>query len=207
LELSKHQKLKNTKVKLFSKSVELIRFLQTANTTITPANNSTTIIHRQCYTNSDCLGGQCHSDTGICDCPEGFQTLWANPTIKTNPDNTTVMDYSNNPLCTYQQKSQLTAFMLSMFVGFGAEHFYMERMDSALAKLFFYIGCCAMNIFYFIVYKCFPSKRKYLEFLGTFETLYLGCGVFFMLLWNIYDWVNIGYNAMLDGHGISLLPW
>jgi hypothetical protein len=183
------------------------RFLETAVTTSGSVPSTTSVIFGKCKTDADCLNGLCDIPDASCRCFFGYLTHWTGGIETTSADGSKVVDYSQSPMCNYKLKSQLTAFMLSIFVGFGAEHFYMERLDTALAKLFFYIGCCLANVVFFIIYRCFPSKRKYLEFLGTFETLYLGCGVFFILLWNIYDWVNIGYNVMPDGYGFPLVSW
>jgi autotransporter-associated beta strand protein len=43
--------------------------------------------------------------------------------------------------CNYLKKSQLTAFMLSLFVGFGSEHFYLEYYEVGAAKFVFYLFC------------------------------------------------------------------
>jgi hypothetical protein len=196
-------------VTVYSSNIRQIEEIEpNYNLRLLDATNSTnvTYIYRQCQHDTDCLYGTCNTQTGVCACYPGYITLWTNGN-QTQQGNTTIIDYSLSPLCNYKLKSQLTALMLSMFVGFGAEHFYMERLDSGISKFFFYIGCCLTNIIFFVIYKCFPSKRKYIEFLGTFETLYLGCGIFFILLWNIYDWVNIGFNSLPDGHNMPLLSW
>ena len=110
-------------------------------------------------------------------------------------------------MCNYERKKQLTAFMLSIFVGFGAEHFYLNRTGVAIAKLVFYFFCGFLNVLYLILYKCVPGGAKYVTFIHTYEALYLGCGVGYMLLWNIFDWVNIGFNDLKDGNNIELSPW
>ena len=94
-----------------------------------------------------------------------------------------------------------------MFVGFGSEHFYLNRIDSGISKLFFYIFCYGLNIVYFIIYKFFPKKRYLIEFIGVYEGIYLLCGVILIILWNVYDWVYIGYNEILDGNDMRLLSW
>ena len=132
----------------------------------------------------------------------------ANQSLSHKTSNVTVyLSINDVVFCNYQQKNQLTAFMLSFFVGFGVEHFYLGRYNVASAKLVFYTLCCGLNIVYFILYKFCKNGKKYVEFIGTFEAFYLGCGFLYMVLWNIYDWINIGFNSLLDGNGMAMLPW
>jgi hypothetical protein len=97
--------------------------------------------------------------------------------------------------------------MLSLFVGFGSEHFYLERYSVAAAKFVFYFFCFGLNIVFFALYKCIPNGKKYIQFLGVFESLYLFCGFIYILLWNIYDLVHIGFMMFLDGNGFNMIPW
>ena len=117
--------------------------------------------------------------------------------------------FTNNDVtfCNYKLKSQFTAFMLSFFVGFGAEHFFLERNNVGAAKIVFYLVCCGLNVAYFILSKLIKNGQRYVEFIGTFEAVYLSCGFMYMILWNIYDWVNIGYGSFNDGNGFPMLPW
>lgn len=189
------------------------------NSTATPTNTSASTNTTQkvitkfnfptCQSNSDCANnGVCDTITKACICKTGYFTLFDNSTAKQTPDNFTLLyDYSNQKMCTYQQKSQVTAFMLSIFVGFGAEHFYLGRISQAISKLVFYIFCGFLNILYLVIYKCIPDGDKIVTFIHNFEAIYLGCGVFYLILWNIYDWVNIGYNNYVDSNNLPLIAW
>jgi len=174
-------------------------------------SNKTVFIYPKCLSDSDCSGnGMCDLASGKCTCNKTFISIFNNKTanISTLGDyNITYYDYSAQKMCNYEQKKQLTAFMLSIFVGFGAEHFYLARTSIGIAKLVFYVFCGFLNVFYLILYKCVPGGEKYVSFLHSYEALYLGCGVGYMLLWNIYDWVYIGYNQLLDGNNIAMSPW
>jgi hypothetical protein len=168
--------------------------------------NTTTYLYPKCTSADQCNKGVCDTTTGQCLCDTKYDTFWNNAEIAKN-GNMTIYDYTNSTMCDYEKKSQLTSFLLSMFVGFGAEHFYMERIDTAISKLVFYLFCYGLNIVYFIVWIFIPSKKHLIQFIGTYEAIYLSCGVVFIVLWNVYDWVNIGYNIFLDGNSMPLLSW
>jgi hypothetical protein len=205
--------------KSLSKESE-IRFLQqqNLNSTIDSIIALPNITLPKCVSDADCsFNGNCDVKTGHCECDKSHGTLLPNLTLILISK---ISQYKNQTLpkvipltssdiqyCNYALKQQMTAFLLSIFVGFGAEHFYLERYSSGAAKLVFYIFCGVLNIFFFIIYKCFPKLRKYLEFIGVFEATYLVCGVIYILLWNVYDWVHIGYGTMLDGKGMRMASW
>jgi hypothetical protein len=170
-----------------------------------------------CLGDKDCsFRGKCNLETGICLCDYEYDTVYPyskypiffNGTTKTSNSTNTVNLTSNEfQYCNYKRKYQLTAFMLSMFVGFGSEHFYLERYSPAIGKLVFYMICFTVNIAYLIVYKCCPNGKKHMQFLGFFEAFYLVCGVVTVILWNVYDLVNIGYDDFLDGNDKPMIPW
>ena len=54
----------------------------------------------------------------------------------------TVLKSDNNILCCYQQKGQLTAFLLELFIGFGVGHFYIGNFSLGIIKLFVQIFLC-----------------------------------------------------------------
>ena len=154
----------------------------------------------KCKTDDDCSGnGFCSSASDTCHCDKGFTTYL----------NDEERQSKIFKVCNYEYKSQLTAFLLSLFVGFtGAEHFYLENTDKGITKLCFSLVCCLGNIFIFIVYKCFSEEKQYLiGFVGLYEGIYLGCGFFFMCLWMLFDLIKIGKMEYSDGYGFSMIPW
>jgi hypothetical protein len=205
--------------------------LSSINSTFNLTKNITTIplfLEPKCRNNDDCSNnGYCDNLKGLCICNSGFQTVISTSVLisarkklsyfhlnNTNSTANSTVDFdiiqltnSEVKFCNYEQKKQLTAFLLSLFVGFGAEHFYMERNKVGAAKIVYYVFCCAINIMYFILAKCTKNGKKFTEFIGTFEAFYLSCGFIYMILWNIYDWVHIGYNDIVDGYGFPLMPW
>ena len=72
-----------------------------------------------------------------------------------------VLKLDNNIRCCYQQKGQLTAFLLEMFIGFGVGHFYMGSCKFALIKLIVQIFLCFL--FWCVTY--FACNREH-----TFQT-------------------------------------
>ena len=72
----------------------------------------------------------------------------------------TGLKMDNNILCCYQQKGQLTAFLLEMFIGFGVGHFYIGNVKFAIIKLMVQIFLCFL--FWCVTY--FACNREH-----TFE--------------------------------------
>ena len=110
-------------------------------------------------------------------------------------------------MCNYKMKDQLTALMLSIFIGFGSEHFYMGNNDVGAGKFVFYIFCYFLNIGLFLFYILFKGKRDLLKFIGLFEGIYMALGFIFMILWNLRDWIKIGLNHLEDSKGYPLYSW
>jgi hypothetical protein len=158
--------------------------------------------HR-CYSNEDCsTNGICDLYTNRCHCDLEYTTYVKNYIEIVN--NTQIQDLK---MCNYNRKKQSTAFILSLVVGFGSEHFYMDRVDVGIAKLAFYFVCCGGNIALFIIYMWFPQKHHLIEFLGKYEAIYMSCGFITAILWVIFDLIKIGNLDYLDGNNVRLLSW
>lgn len=165
-------------------------------TPTTPLNTTRIPVNFTCKSSFECNNnGLCNTTSHICICYEEFDTF-----IVTNSTQSVTM-------CNYPKKKQLTSFLLSLLVGFGSEHFYLENYPLAIAKLVFYIFCYGMNLILLVLYKFSEKLKPYLEFIGEIEFTYLSCAFISILLWNIYDWVNLINNVYPDGNGISLSAW
>ena len=182
--------------------LSIICYIKSDNTTSVNSNvpdslNTTRIpVNFTCKTSYECNNnGLCNTTLNICLCDIGYDTL-----IIQNSTN-------SKSMCNYQKKSQLTTLMLSIFVGFGAEHFYLENIPLAASKFFFYLFCYGLNLILLVLYKCSDKYKKYVEFISEVEYTYLVCAFISIVLWNIYDWVNIANNNYLDSNKISLKPW
>lgn len=155
-----------------------------------------------CKDNSYCSNnGLCIESKCICD--EG-KTTFINNFSKFVSESVYVREIS---MCNYTQKSRLTALMLCLFVGFGSEHFYMEKSDLGIAKLIFYLFCFVANILLVVIHKCYPEYKSYVDFIGKIESIYMVVGFIVCILWIIYDLVRIGNGSILDGNGIALKSW
>lgn len=141
-------------------------------------SNETSNFH--CISDEDCsYHGTCNQEKTVCICNNGYTTYPS----------------ANQPQCNYEQKNQLTAFLLSFFLGaFGAGHFYIEIFGIAAVKLILglMIGCLQQL-----------AKKSEDRFLVCFYSL----GVIVVFIWYIWDLVLFGYNKYPDNNGVGLKPW
>lgn len=172
------------------------------------------VIFPKCTTGADCSNhGICNTVTNVCLCDSTYVShvdlTQLNAQVINNEATSIPITLNSNEfkMCNYGLKSQLTALMLSIFIGFGSEHFYMENNSVAAGKFVFYIMCYYLNIAIFGFYLFNKAKRHLLSFIGVFEGIYLGLSFAFMFLWNLYDWIKIGKNEMPDGKGYNLYSW
>jgi len=176
------------------------------------AKNSNLIINfNNCNSNFDCNHGICEG--GYCKCDKKYITYvdlkkLEKDNLNNNSEQIELND-SNGEIeyCNYKLKSQLTALMLSIFIGFGSEHFYMGNKGVGAGKFVFYIFCYFLNIGLLLFYVLFKHKRDLLKFIGLFEGIYMALGFLFMFFWNLRDWIKIGLNQIPDSKGYKLYSW
>ena len=112
--------------------------------------------------------------------------------------------------CAIKQKKQLTAFLLELFVGFGAGHFYRKGYLMASLKLVaFFIGIYLICLF--------PLAAKCISDGCDSDCAVIVVSIFFYLyalglaFWYIWDLVYFGKNKYDDlsneGVTIKLKPW
>ena len=163
--------------------------------------NSNLIINfKSCNNDNDCNHGQCVDS--YCKCDKKYVTYI--DLKKYEKDN---LGNNDIEVCNYKLKSQLTALMLSIFIGFGSEHFYMGNKGVGAGKFVFYIFCYFLNIGLLLFYVLFKHKRNLLKFIGLFEGIYMALGFLFMFFWNLRDWIKIGLNQIPDSKGFKLYSW
>ena len=112
--------------------------------------------------------------------------------------------------CELEQKNQLTAFLLELFVGFGAGHFYRHHYLMASLKLVaFFIGIYLICLF--------PLTAKCVTDCCDSDCVVIVISIFFYLyalglaFWYIWDLVYFGKNKYPDcSHDqgdIDMKPW
>ena len=111
--------------------------------------------------------------------------------------------------CTIQRKKQLTAFLLELFVGFGAGHFYRHHYLMASLKLVAFV-------FGIYVICLFPLTAKCVTDCCDSDCLVVMVSILFYLYaaglasWYILDLVYFGKNKWKDcshDEEIFFLPW
>ena len=186
----------NTSVDSFSKN---IRYMADEDT-------EEPILEQQPITKVDC-GNNTKCDIENMECED--KTLNRNCTCKEgyfpNFNNETDAKY-----CEIKQKKQLTAFLLELFVGFGAGHFYRhEYLMASLKLVAFFIGIYLICLF--------PLAAKCVTDCCDNDCVVIIVSIFFYLyalglaFWYIWDLVYFGKNKYQDcSHGdicIDLQKW
>ena len=118
-------------------------------------------------------------------------------------------DYNKNLkdiYCDYKQKKQLNAFLLELFVGFGAGHFYRGNYLMASLKLVAFL-------FGIYIICLFPLTAKWISDCCDCDCLVVLVSIFFYLaacglaFWFIFDLVYFGKNKYKDKNDVPLLNW
>ena len=116
---------------------------------------------------------------------------------------------SESKKCTIKRKKQLTAFLLELFVGFGAGHFYRHQYLMASLKLVAFI-------FGIYIICLFPLTAKCVTDCCDSDCLVVMVSILFYLYaaglatWYIFDLVYFGKNKWKDcshDEEINFLRW
>lgn len=141
-----------------------------------------------CAAASDCsFRGLCEPrlSNGTCLCFDGFATL------------------DGEAPCGHTQRSQATAFMLTIFFGWsGADYFYIGHTDMAAGKIVYYIGGAVLIL---IIRAARKSDEDVADnkCLGLVQIAWkIGA-----LVWYIYDIIGFATCHEVDGHGVPLQAW
>jgi hypothetical protein len=154
------------------------------------AGNST---HKN-YHNLTCNYNNCPEERGICNidnecfCFIGFVT--------------TKQGDLTGKYCDYEQKYQMTAFLLEFLISFGLGHMYIQKYFIGSIKLTF----CLAFIYVTCLLPIFFAKRRrftFNKYLPYFQFL----SMLMFCLWQIIDTIFFGLNMYKDGNGYSLKSW
>lgn len=164
----------------FLDSKKPLRYLNTMNLTFSCKNDEI-----------DCSGnGKCNAARNGCDCNFGYTTI-------SNP---------KNFQCNYEMKHQLKAFLLELFVGFGAGHFYTLRYLMASLKLCAFLFGLYLICLFPIMAKCISEKFDSDLFVFLVSCFYY-CYVIGIAFWYVWDLVMFGMNKYNDGNELPLIKW
>ena len=139
---------------------------------------------RWCYEDKDCGLGFCRAY--MCQCYRGY------------------MSWNFMETCTYEQRSKLTVFLVSFFVGtLGIDWFILSRGNAGyiiagIIKLIISLGCCIG--WPFIIAGAAKKSRRFIA-IGN-VTLTAASSI-----WWLTDWIRILADVFYDGHGAPLKPW
>ena len=128
-----------------------------------------------------------------CMCNEGFYTFPA----------------SSMARCCYEQKSQLTTFILEIIIGFGLGHFYALNYSMGMTKLVIYSVICFL-FYSTLVYRHLKNEKIgeensiILKFTNILSVLLCFCTY---TIWQCIDILLIGTNYYVDGNGAPLKRW
>lgn len=142
---------------------------------------------RWCYDDRECGLGYCQAY--MCQCFNGYMT------------------WHYMEACTYRQRSKLTAFLVSFFVGmFGVDWFVLSRGNAGyivagIIKLLISFGCC---IGWPIVFSNRDTKSRNNIVFGSFISATLTIA---SVIWWLTDWIRILSEAFYDGNGAPLQRW
>ena len=119
-------------------------------------------------------------------------------------------EYANvndcNVKCEYQRKKQLTAFLLELFVGFGAGHFYRASYLIASLKLVAFLFGIYIICLFPVTAKCISECCDCDCLVVIVSLLFFACSVG-LAFWFVFDLVRFGKNKLRDKYEFSLKPW
>jgi hypothetical protein len=107
--------------------------------------------------------------------------------------------------CNYEQKKQLVAFLLEMFVGMGVGHFYSGRVLFGVFKLLVLLGPLVLGIL-----MCCSSIVKSSDtssLMGLVVMIGSCACICTAVVWQLVDLIMFGINNYKDGNAVPLAHW
>jgi hypothetical protein len=131
-------------------------------------------------------------DVNTCKCAPGFVNYF--PPGK----NTTATTY-----CTYEQKKQLTAFLLQFFI-FCAGQFYVGNIAFAIPQLFITLGPCILSCIMLCAGIGFKGGKDCCHLFVVILNCLFACA---LCGWWLADVILFGMNKYTDSNGVPLQGW
>jgi len=153
----------------------------------------------ECDEYDNCSGkGLCDIDDEgdwYCICDDGYAT---------HPEPDDDESDEDKEYCNYEQKKQLTAFLLAWFLGYlGGGHWYLGLYGLAAAKLCVVLGLCCLPCCCILLMIGLKLEDYILLPFYCIQC----CGGLGMFVWWLVDVILFGMNVIDDGDGVSLEPW
>lgn len=153
-----------------------------------------------------CLSEKAGAPPTICKCQPGYVDFVVySKDINGQSVNATV-PASASQYCGYEQKKQLTAFLLQFFVFCGAGQFYVGNIKYAVPQLLLCLSPCLICC----LQLCFGIKRGDAQGGSGPALVIMILNCLFSLTvcaWWLADVIIFGMNNHLDSNGVPLKPW
>jgi len=107
--------------------------------------------------------------------------------------------------CNYEQKKQLVAFLLEMFLGLGVGHFYTGRVLFGVFKLLVLIGPLILGVL--MCCSTLVKSSDTSSCVGLFVMIGSCLCICTALVWQLVDLIMFGINSYKDGNGVPLAHW
>merc|ERR1719361_1367970 len=163
------------------------------------------IVSSQTYPSDDCdeanncnARGLCATnDDGswYCICDDGYTTY----------------DAEDDVYCNYEQKKQLTAFLLAWFLGgFGGGQWYLGLTGLAVGKLMLGLSvCCIIPCcgYCMVGASVAADSEGLMKSSGTLIGCCYCCAILGTFVWWLVDIIQFGMNNYEDSNGMELESW
>lgn len=119
----------------------------------------------------------------------------------------TSLDFQQTKCC-YKQKSQFTAFLLEVLIGFGAGHLYIGNKTLGIIKMVVVLTfCCSSFLIGFIF--CYKSNKNINNIERRYKVMnsVFLIGILVIILWQTTDMILFGINFFTDEYGVELNSW
>ena len=159
--------------------------------------NISEIVYFKCNDSvTDCSNhGTCNNDRDDCDCFASFTTHFEDGVY-----------FSQTPRCNYEQKNQIYAFILCLFVSFGATHFYLGNYTVGYTQLMLFLFILILNIL--TIYKLSIKHLRQTTASQLKQSLSLGVIItfitFIFLMWYIFDIFMIVFAIYKDANNVEM---